>query len=608
MTNDEIEKEAIRIVSNEKTSWDTGSAFVTEKVSFEMRNVIKRARKNYFGIFDDPIDRNTGLEKIWVPLTEWVVETFVKNIDLDTKDINLRANKPKAVRLTAIARQILKNFLEKLNFGELLDDGQRSLAIDGTWVQKSFKGFNEEKKKQTLKTTKVDLLNFWIDPTAKDIQSAYSVIERALLTPTDIEKYKDNWINTDKIQFRKDIQQTEGNFDILSGEVPVIDIYERWGKMPKSLITGKDEDKNVWIDGCIIVSGLGSGKAVVHKIFENKGRQKPYEEVWLKRAPNRWYGRGLPEQLFCLQQYLNEVVNIRRNNNLVLQNKIWEIRKGSGITPQQLAKLVAGGGIPVTMLGQDIREIPVSDTKPSSYKDEEVIYSWGQRVSGAYEITAGEQMPSTQTATSVMIQQTSAKTAYTLVQEGIGMFLKRLIERHWLPIIWEVISDDEIINLIDDSEKLRVFDEMIIEEKMAQWIYDYAMQTGFMPEESEKQRMVEKMKNELKKMSKGRFIKFKKSLIDIGDYDVDIYVTNEDFDKAVAIQNLNTMLTTYGQLTESGLDTDAIMKEILDVMGIDGERFFKKEKVVKQPVNMPQGQTMTPQQQFTNANLPNMPL
>ena len=592
----DIETKAIELLRKEKNAWYTGSAFVTEKVSFEMREVVKRARKNYYGIFDEPKDRNTGLDKIWVPLTEWTVENYVKNTDLDTKDINIKATKPEAVNTSTVVRQILRNFLDKVGFGELLDDGNRQMTIDGTWIQKSFKGFDPKLQKTSLKTTKVDFLNFFIDPAAKSIQAAFSVIEISLLTPSEVDNYKDSWINTKDIKYTKGLSNLNNIQAELNAQIPANDFYERWGQMPKYLITGKEKDLDIYIEGHIVASGLEGKQPLVHKIETNTSGKKPYEEAWLKRVPNRWAGRGIPEQLFGLQAYVNEVVNTRRNNNLVLQNRLYQIRKGSGITPQKLAKLVAGGGIEVSAIDQDIREMATSDTRASSYKDEEVIYDMASKQTGAYPISAGEQLPASTPATNAVIQNTNARSSYTLVQEGLGMFLKRLVEHQWLPIIFDVLDDEELINILGESGEMQAFDEMLVEEKVVKWMWDTLMTTAFLPEQQEIEQIRESLKGELKKMGKNRFSSFRKKGVDIADYEIDVYVTNEDFDKAVLVNNLTTMLTAYSQITGGALDVDMVVKEALDILGVDGERFFKKDNQLQgMPNQMPQMPQM-PQQ------------
>lgn len=123
----DLELEALRIIKSEKTEWETGTAFVTEKVAFQMRNLIRQLRKNYWGIFDNPTDPTTGRKKIWVPLTESLVESVVKNIDLDTKDIQFKAKRPEAIGFTSLVRSIVKVRLDQINFGEKLDELERIL-------------------------------------------------------------------------------------------------------------------------------------------------------------------------------------------------------------------------------------------------------------------------------------------------------------------------------------------------------------------------------------------------------------------------------------------------------------------------------------------------
>ena len=50
----DIEGQAIEIVKTEKVRWEVATAFITDRVSFKMRNLIRIFRKNYFGIFARP--------------------------------------------------------------------------------------------------------------------------------------------------------------------------------------------------------------------------------------------------------------------------------------------------------------------------------------------------------------------------------------------------------------------------------------------------------------------------------------------------------------------------------------------------------------------------
>src|SRR5579872_6410150 len=102
------ESEALRIVKFEKTQWETAFAYVTERVAFNMRQLIRACRKNYWGVFDQPIDPTTGREKIWEHLTKTFIDYVTSAYDLDTKDITFRAKHPEAYGLTDIVRSVVK--------------------------------------------------------------------------------------------------------------------------------------------------------------------------------------------------------------------------------------------------------------------------------------------------------------------------------------------------------------------------------------------------------------------------------------------------------------------------------------------------------------------
>ena len=297
----DIEKEAISIVKEEVAAWEHGTSFVTEKIAFQMRDVIRTNRKNYYGIFDNPFDPITKRRKIWIPLTESIVESVVKNIDLDTKDVNLRAKPGGSIGMAEIARPLVTNALDIMKFGEDLDDGLRDLAIDGTFVWKTLDGDNQ----YAVKRSTVDLLNCFIDPTARSIQDAYRFTERSFMTEQEVKQMK-GWVNTEGVVGTVNLNVNDASYNVSSNNVgrttKQVDVWEMWGKIPKWLITDNKEDVEE-IDGRIVVSGLSSDKNnLVHLIQENKTKDasgkviKPYEEAWYTRVPGRWHGRGIEKK------------------------------------------------------------------------------------------------------------------------------------------------------------------------------------------------------------------------------------------------------------------------------------------------------------------------
>ncbi len=189
----EIEAKCIAIVDQERVNWEEAVSFITPKVAFRMRELIRICRKNYWGVFDEPIDKNTGREKIWIGLIQSFIETWVKNTDIDSKDINFRAVLPEGVEITELTRLIVKQYLDKIYFGDVLDADARAVLIDGTVVWKTWKDKSTGKAQLRRKT--VDLLNFYIDPTEENIQTAYRVTERGLMVASDLQRMT-GWLNT----------------------------------------------------------------------------------------------------------------------------------------------------------------------------------------------------------------------------------------------------------------------------------------------------------------------------------------------------------------------------------------------------------------------------
>lgn len=564
MNEVEIEQQAISIVQREKSSWEDATAFITEKVAFQMRNLIRQCRKNYWGVFDEPVDPVTGRNKIWPPLTESQVEAVVKNIDLDTKDINFRAKNPAAIEITSVVRNIVKNELDDIGFGQQLDDLERRLAIDGTAIWKTLPDKDEDGSHH-IKIIPVDLLNVYIDPTAPSIKEAYRFTERSLMTVEEIQKQKD-WINKDGIIPSTNLARNDSMMNGATAGVTstnkYVDVWELWGAIPKSLITGKDEDKTIDVEGHVIVSGIEGKSPKCHLIEENT-EERPYEECWYTRVPGRWYGRGIAEKLLMLQVWLNTIVNIRINRSYVSQLGIFKIKKGAGITPQMLSRLAANGAVQVNTM-DDIEQMVVQEASQASYTDESVIQNWAQKVTSAFDVVVGEAMPASTSATATALSAQGAQSQFSLVKEGIGLFLERWLECQAIPVIMKNITKGEIYRITGSAEELLAIDQMIVHKKIADKI-DLATAAGLQAYMSEEAMMAE-IQSELQKlqsMGQDRFIKLMKEA-DPMDFDVDVYITNEDMDKGVMSQNLIQAMQLAGPEYK-----DSIMRQLFDLMGLD---------------------------------------
>lgn len=571
----------LQIMVQEIQSVDDATVFITDKVGWMMKNIIRKCRKNYYGIFDRNLDPVTGEEKYWVPLTESSVSNFVKAIDFDQKDVAVRPRKDDSVGAARVFRPIMDFWLNQIHFGELLDTIEQLFARDGTAVVKSWMCYNPKFGRKVIRSEVVDLLNFFIDPTAKSIQDASWVIERSVMTIDEFKRH-DEWENT---------KEVVGNANIVSplqrlnnrqgGYVPYVEVYERWGKVDKSLITKKKSDEGTWVNGVAIASNIFT-KPVIHKVMENpfKDCRKPYEEARFEIVDGRWHGRGLAEKLFGPQTYLNAIVNIRKNNSMILQNGLFEIRKGSGITNEMIGRLYAGGAVLVNRLGEDIRQMPIQDYRSSSYADEVKIVEWAEKIVGS-QIQPNSGISASTTATTALVKQQASGDVFNFAQEQMGHFIKRLFQVHYVPLMFDSLKENEVIRITGSVDEIADMDRSYVDMLAEEQVLAYIERTGVVPSKEEivqaKDSAVMSIGKKLKDM---RFVKIMKKVFDT-DFDIAVDIDSQEYDKTVMVQQLKELLLTVSRaLPETNLDVNAILKEILDTMGLRGNRFFNDKKTM----------------------------
>jgi hypothetical protein len=590
------ENKIIDIMKSEVSDWEDGRVFVTDKVSYKMLGsdgIIQKSRKNYLGKFDEEKDEVTDKKKIFVPLTEDMVETIVKNIDLDSADINIRATNPNGYSSATILRYLLSYFMKRTYFGEMLNEMLRLFCIDGTIILKTLKNYDKALKKQVVKSRIVDATNFFIEPTENNIQEAGAVIERNVLTLSEAQSYP--WMNLDCLQGSTDIDRLGIDSKITRTQIPYVEIYERWGELPKGCITGKEEDMDTWVPAIAIVSNLHS-KPVVHKILENKKGIKPYEESRYRKIFGRWHGRGIGEILAGLQSYINETVNLRLNKARVSNLGLFKARKGSGITQQLLNSLVSGGVIPVTRQ-DDISELPISPVQPFNYNDEDRTYLWGQRATGAWDMGRGEGLPASMPATTAVLQERGMRSGMDLLQENLGFFLSKVFERHIIPLLIETLKEEDVVSIIGSPKDLKEIDEGFTNHKINGIIVDSLAEGNGFPPPDFLEHTKKMIKESLGKFDKTRYLEIKKDFLKNWKYEVEVFVTGESFNKAVMVKQLNDLLISYSSLPGINIDVQAVFKEALDLMGLSGARFMKNADempAVRPPIETPAPKTNQP--------------
>lgn len=549
---EDILNEAISIVDKERTAWERSIVFLTPDVGMDMRKVVETSRKNFWGVFKKPIDSSTGREKMFVPMTMRDVEVIRTGADVDLKDMMFRARTPEGADCAAITRFVVSNYLEKIYFGEVLDESMLTMLIDGTVIWKTW----EEGGK--MKRTNVDRLNLYLDPTEESIQKAYRVTERSLMLPDQVQKM--SWIG-ERPTGSQGIDKV-GSGRMNKSTAHYVDVWETWGKIPEWLITGKKADKKSGkeIDGHIIVSGLETGDKVVRLIERNTKKTfegdalKPYEEGRLTKVPGRWDGLGIAERQLALQEWLNTTVNIRINRQYVAQLGLFKIRRGSGITPQALSQLSSHGGVSVQSMS-DMEQLVVSEPGASSYNDEQIIKEWSQAITQAYPIATGENVAASQTATTSSILNSNSKASMSMVKDAMEFMLTRWMDRHALPIIAKSVKVGDLVRV---SGGIDGYDELI--EKIVAKYADEWLEKQTQVDPARFEMYVNSMEEEMRKNPE-MFLEVTQDIIAKG-LETKFYTNNESLDTQSLVQNIIAFGQAFPQYGES------LSSTIADLMGI----------------------------------------
>ena len=591
------EEEACRIVRQEKAAWENSVVYITPEVAFNLPVLLRTLLKNYYGVFDEPTDTLTGQDKLWVPLTETLCETTIKNVDLDTKDINFRALTAEGVGYTQIVRAAVRqalNGLSPMTFGEKLNEFIRHMTIWGTSV------WSTENVEGKIDLRIVNLLNFYIEPTSPSIAEADKATERFPMTISEfrVMAKRNQWKNWEDVTGRKNVPRYDTWLQLQNypADSYYVEVYRLRGMIPNFIFTDNGEDREELVAGELVVSWDNGTWRFHDASLRKDNKNKGYEEAWLTRVPQRWLGKGIAEKALPLQVYANTLLNVRKTRAQVSQLGLFKVKRGSGVTAQSLQRLAVNGAVLVNNM-EDVQQFVMQEMGASSYKDEDVMWNWAQRVTQAQEITAGDTLPASTPATNAAIQNTQAQGAYAMVKENTGMMLERWLKNQALPIIMKSLTVGKIVRLTGDSEIVRELDDHLVNLELVKQI-EKATQEGkaIDPLQVEKDKLMAMEK--LRKMGDERFITLKEFLNPL-DYDCEVMITNEKVDEGVMSQRLIQAL----QLAPE--EKDQILPSLFDILGIP-------YKPSQQPslAGLPQGQSQvpntlpTPQSVATQGNVP----
>jgi hypothetical protein len=339
-----------------------------------------------------------------------------------------------ALSLIPVARRglkyglgVAKNFWEtKTRTPLALEQGDMKARILGPYVKR------REERIEGPQTEDVEILDFFWDPAAKDIETARWVIHRTWRDtayvreriemqqwlPVDMEKVGSMGPPNDRSSVFSD--RSDAGASDYSEKLP--DMHEVWE----------------WHDGNNVVTVLDGSLVVQHGESPISG-DLPFSIFRPTLQENEFVGIGEIEPIVDLQRELNTMRSARLDNTMLLIQKAFIYAEGL-VDPADLV-IGPGRGIPVEggAIDDVIKPIAFGEMPTAGYQEEAGLKADFEMATGLSETVAGSQGSgnASETATGIQYVQAAANVRLELKTKLLAHECVKRDTRQWLALYRE---------------------------------------------------------------------------------------------------------------------------------------------------------------------------
>jgi len=553
----------------------TGKVEISEGYTFSQYALIKRIMLYSNGIYPTGKIDKQGKYKYFFDICSPRIDSEIKNIDFDTKDVKIDSEGKNDFLPVFIANLSLKEWMRNNKESVDINDAVELGSGWGNVVWKKVKGGYEI----------VDLKNFYVLNQTAQLLEDSPVIERHILTQSELRAKSDIWKNVD------DVIETCGDKTVSAVKdgieqakaVKYYEIYERNGEISEQDLReaqgkkGGKEDK--YLLAKIIVAGIGKGEGA-YILYADEIKKMPYKEYHRGRYHGRWFRQGLYEVLFDIQTRANEIGNqisrglewssktiFSTSDKVIQQNVLTDMRNGDIVKATDLKQ------VQTRMEGID-----------QLIADWNRLMEMADKLCNSYEVVTGETMPSgTPFRLGAMMNQ-NANKLFDFIREKLSIAVESVYQDWVMPDILKDLKKKDIIRVTGDAEIMNRYYEMVING----W---YLKNLPMMPPHTAEQAMM--MKQQALQGLQSRpeqFLKLSKDMWDEFKPRMTVVITGENVNMLAELETLQTFIT---------LETDVVRRTALIELamkrkGIDVESLPKSPPMSPPQPEQPQGQKKQP--------------
>jgi hypothetical protein len=582
-------KSIYSIINDFEEDFDNNSVTIVDGYEFSQLDTIKKINRYYAGKFDTGNIDEFG-RKFFYNFTKPRVKNAQKNIDIDTKNIELMAMKPEDYSKVWLLRRELEIYMRDTKLGKKLNEITATLPKYGTVAVKRVGGDEIFEM--------VDLRNFKNDMTASSLKNSWR-LEEHYYTPSELREKKgwdkeniENAIENFSTYRKENYVTSKDKYEPQMGNAKFIRVVELTAEMEETFLTDDYDDTDIVPQMWVVVMPEGTGqqktagdglKLFSEKLTTKEYRTKLYKEVHYDKEVGRWLGYGIVEDMFEMQELKNTQVNYEIKA-MELANLILLATNDKSFAKNVLTDLMSGDVIQVegaiNRIPTEVRSMNVNSAVAQQ------VDSLANELANSFEATTGETMPAGTPFRLGLMLNRNANKLFDFIRQNYGLFLEELVQDWILPELMKKTSQEHILQITDKAEYEYLAREV---GKKQAWdaVKNIVMDTGKFPTAEEAQQ-IEDMLVQRAVSTNGMAINISKDFYK--DVELKVVVTDESLDKAERITTLTTILQLLGASPQ--LVNSPVLQELLNLSGLSEIDIQKQQaQVVQQlqPQQAPSG-------------------
>lgn len=569
MSQDKTLCEVVREMENFDRN---GVTTISKYVSQNMRADIDKTEAYYNSKqISGDTDAN-GRRKPFKNICYPAVNIWYRATDLDSKQMLVRAGGNDQVISALLATIKLQEWMNKINFGQFLNEWGHTLAKHGSAVVEIVEKDNE------LSIRVLDWNSLIVDPIDFD---ANIKIKKLWLTPSQLKQNKsydkesvDSLLDNLEARETIDGQKKDTKSDYIL-------VYEVHGEMPLSYLTDNEEDDEEYVQQMHVLAFKAtkeSGKYNDYTLFRGREKKSPMKLTHLIKIEGQTYVGGAVKNLFEDQWTVNEDEKMMRDQ-LLIASKIFFQGSDPDMAGSNFFSNVDNGEYLHHKPNEPMTRVSTTPDIGAMQGHQNSTLQHANMVNGIADAMISQAKSGTAwRQTQAELQE--AHSLFELMTETKGLYLKEIWNEYLLDFFKKQLKNNKAISKILEAHEIKQIDSKYLPAEVNRRVEKRKKDTilsGEIYDPSQEQADVAQVsaevQGELSAMGNQRFIQpdkenWAKEFEDL-DWDLELDVTGESKDVQATMATLNTALTFVASLQGRPMSDDErfMFNELLKVSG-----------------------------------------